>query len=168
MKTPNPWVCDVCQRAKGPSNGWLIGIPVFANANSFSGNEPTGRAYVNVVPTETSVEISPAIKAAFGYTLVEWSETLAETCATSPVHHLCSETCAHKRLWENIRRGAQVGPAGPDFRVIDSEAIEVERPAGQRREPEQREPVVGASGFAFWPEPAEASPDCIGAGADAF
>lgn len=167
MKTPNPWVCDVCQRAKGPGNGWLIGIPVFACANSFSGNEPTGRAYVHVVPTETSVEISPAIKAALGYTLVEWSETLAETCATSPVHHLCSEACAHKRLWENIRRGAQVGTAGPDFRVIDSEAVEVERLA-ERPEPEQREPVVGASGFAFWPEPAEASPDCMVVGGGGF
>lgn len=157
MKTPNPWQCDVCNRVKGPGNGWLIGIPVFAFANSFSGNEPTGRAYVEVVPTETSVEISPAIAAALGYALVEWSESLAETCATSPVHHLCSEACAHKRLWDNIQRGAKVGPNGPDFRVIDSEAVVVDRilPA---------DPAAAPAATAN----AEASPACLEIGGGGF
>jgi hypothetical protein len=127
MKTPNPWQCDVCGRAKGPGNGWLIGVPVFSWASNFSGNEPAGRAHVGIVSPDPTVGISPNIKAALGYALVEWNESLAETCETSPVHHLCSEACAHKRMWENIQRGAKVGPAGPDLRIVDGEATEVEK-----------------------------------------
>jgi len=56
-----------------------------------------------------------------GYLLREWSDKAAQY---SGIEHLCGDACAHKRLGENLKRGVQVGPEGPDFRIVDGAAAE--------------------------------------------
>jgi hypothetical protein len=71
-----------------------------------------------------------------GYMLREWSDKAA---AAPGMEHLCGDACAHRRQSENIRRGVQVGPEGPDFRIVDSEALALEPSADCL--------VIGCGGF---------------------
>jgi hypothetical protein len=81
MRTPNPYLCDVCHRQKGEANKWLLGFAIVSQA-------PAGNVALMASGT------------AIGYAIVTWTNAIAD----SPlVHHLCSDTCALKKQAEYIR-----------------------------------------------------------------
>lgn len=80
---PNPYKCDVCGRAKGEGNGWLLGIPLhYRDGHCIS-------------------SITPCLDYS-GYAIISWDERAAGY--PNSIHHLCSEQCALVKQSEYLRR----------------------------------------------------------------
>lgn len=87
----NPYKCDVCGRAKGEGNGWLLGIICDHGRHPEPGIIELGLCR------------PVAVDSAFGYAIVQWDEKLAFTFKDQ-IDHLCSEQCALTIQSQYIRK----------------------------------------------------------------